>query len=74
MAQQIRNALIHVRFEGVSRDIPVAQLDLGEFSSDAEIKQSLAAYLEVPGGKFRDYVIDRHETGNLTVRPAAVFG
>jgi hypothetical protein len=24
--------------------------------------------------KFRQYVVDRHETGNLAVRPEAVFG
>jgi hypothetical protein len=24
--------------------------------------------------KFRHYVVDRHETGNLTIRPEAVFG
>ena len=24
--------------------------------------------------KLRDYVIDRHDTGNMTVRPEAVFG
>ena len=30
--------------------------------------------LKVPVGRLRDYVVDRHETGNLTVRPEAVFG
>jgi hypothetical protein len=30
--------------------------------------------LEVPQAKLRGYVIDRHETGNMTVRPEAVFG
>jgi len=34
----------------------------------------LSGYLDVPEAKFRDYVVDRHETGNLTVRPEAVFG
>jgi hypothetical protein len=43
-------------------------------SSDNEIKRALARHLEVSVEKFRDYVIDRHETGNLTVRPEAVFG
>jgi hypothetical protein len=28
----------------------------------------------VPEAKLGDYVIDRHETGNMTVRPEAVFG
>lgn len=64
----------HIRFDGRSRDIPLADLDVGTVSSDAEIKRALARYLELPEAKLRDYVIDRHETGNLTIRPEAVFG
>ena len=67
-------AVVHIRFEGRSLDIPQGDLDLGPGSSDTEVKRALARYLEVPEAKFRDYVIDRHETGNLTVRPEAVFG
>jgi len=67
-------ALLHVRFEGRSLDIPLGDLDVGQFSDDQQIKQALAVYLDVPVAKFRDYVIDRHETGNLTVRPEAIFG
>ena len=66
--------LVHIRFEGRSRDIPQGDLDIGQASSDAEIKRALARHLEVPEARFRDYVIDRHETGNMTVRPEAVFG
>jgi hypothetical protein len=66
--------VLHIRFDGRSFDIPLADLDVGALSRDAEIKQALAAYLNVPEAKFRDYVVDRHETGNLTVRPEAVFG
>jgi hypothetical protein len=67
-------AVVHIRFEGRSVDIPQAELDVGAASSDNEIKRALAGYLEVPQAKLRDYVIDRHETGNMTVRPEAVFG
>jgi len=28
----------------------------------------------VAEGKLNDHVVDRHETGNLTLRPEAVFG
>jgi hypothetical protein len=66
--------VLHIRFEGRSFDIPLSDLDAGPLSSDAEIKRALASYLNVPEAKFRDYVVDRHETGNLTVRPQAVFG
>ena len=66
--------VLHIRFDGRSFDIPLSDLDVGALSHDGEIKRSLAAYLNVPETKFRDYVVDRHETGNLTVRPEAVFG
>jgi hypothetical protein len=72
--EQLQNPVVHIRFDGLSRDIPLADLDLGVLSSDADIKRALAGFLEVPQAKLRDYVIDRHETGNLTIRPAAVFG
>ena len=67
-------AVVHIRFEGRSLDIPQGDLDVGTASSDNEIKRALARHLEVPEAKLRDYVIDRHETGNMTVRPEAVFG
>ena len=43
-------------------------------SSNEEVKRALAAYLNVAEVKFRDYTVDRHDTGNMTVRPEAVFG
>ncbi len=73
MAVQVDN-LIHIRFEGRSRDISQGDLGIGNASSDAEIKRALARHLEVPEARFRDYVIDRHENGNMTIRPEAVFG
>ena len=66
--------VLHIRFDGRSFDIPLADLDVGTLSSDAAVKRALAGYLNVAEAKFRDYVVDRHETGNLTVRPEAVFG
>ena len=66
--------VLHVRFEGRSVDVPLGDLDVGPVSLDDEIKRAVAGYLDVPAGKFRHYVVDRHETGNLTLRPEAVFG
>ena len=67
-------AVLHIRFDGRSFDIPLSDLDVGTMSSDADVKRTLAEYLNVPEAKLRFYVVDRHETGNLTVRPEAVFG
>ncbi len=74
MANTHNGAVLHVRFEGRSRDIPLAELDLGPQSSDTAVKQALARHLGVADDALRDYVVDRHPTGNLTVRPEAVFG
>jgi hypothetical protein len=68
------SALLHIRFEGRSADIPLGDLDVGAASSDAQIKLAVANYLDVPVEKFRHYVVDRHDTGNFTIRPEAVFG
>jgi len=66
--------VLHIRFEGRSMDIPLAELDVGPFSSDEEIKRAVATHLEVGPDKLRHYVVDRHESGNMTIRPQAVFG
>ena len=67
-------AVLHVRFDGRSLDIPLGGLDVGPGSSDREIKRAVALHLEIPEEKLHDYTVDRHHTGNLTVRPEAVFG
>jgi hypothetical protein len=74
MNQVDGGAVLHVRFGGRSLDIPLGGLDVGPTSSDSEIKRALAQHLEIPESALRDYTVDRHETGNLTVRPEAVFG
>jgi hypothetical protein len=68
------HAVVHIRFEGRSMDLIQADLDVGLASSDNDIKRALAHHLDVSENRFRDYVIDRHDTGNMTVRPEAVFG
>ena len=67
-------ALLHVRFDGRSLDLPLGDLHVGLRSEDDAIKSALARYLEVSEATLTDYTVDRHETGNLTVRPEAVFG
>jgi hypothetical protein len=69
-----QDPVVHIRFEGRSQDISLGGLELELTVSDAQLKQALARHLEVPAQRMRDYVVDRHETGNLTVRPEAVFG
>jgi hypothetical protein len=76
MATQIDSppAVAHVRFAGRSLDVPLSTLDLGDGSTDGQVRSSLARHLGVVASKLDVYVIDRHANGNLTVRPEAVFG
>jgi hypothetical protein len=73
MMQQL-NPMIHVRFAGQRHRIEASGLDVGSLSSDNEIKGALARRFGVPVAKFADYVVERHDHGNITVRPEAVFG
>lgn len=74
MVEETRAAVIHIRFEGKSQDIPVSELDIGRASTDEQIKSAVAGFLDVGAGKLENYVIERHANGNYTVRPEAVFG
>jgi hypothetical protein len=62
---EFQERVAHVRFEGTSRDITFGVLDVGDLSSDEDVRQALANTLNVPV---------RHANGNMTVRPKAVFG
>lgn len=68
-------AQVHVRFEGNSWDWDLDELDLGDLSSDADVKASVARALDAPAGKLTNFTLDRNaETGDITLRPQAVFG
>jgi hypothetical protein len=75
---QIVNAVapqLHIRVEGRSHDIPLAELDIGDRSTDEQIRAAAADHLGIPIGKLRAFAVDRDAaTGELTMRPPAVFG
>ena len=66
--------LLHIRYGGRSYDVPLHDLDIGPASSDDQIRRAVAAYLEEPLSKLRPFVVERHDNGNVTIRPEAVFG
>ncbi|MCP4349082.1 MAG: hypothetical protein GY795_26680 [Desulfobacterales bacterium] len=74
MRNKSDRCVIHVRFEGRSRDIAFSDLDIGELSSDQDVRRAIARYFDVSERRFRPYVIERHSNGNMTIRPEAVFG
>lgn len=68
-------AQLHIRFEGQSVDVEMAEVDLGDLSTEVQIKQAAANALSVPVVKFAAFAIDKNpDTGDVTLRPQAVFG
>jgi hypothetical protein len=71
----IRTPNLHIRYDGGSQDIPMSDLDLGELSSDAQIKSAAADHMHIPVSKLQNFTVDRNaDTGDVTLRPQAVFG
>lgn len=67
-------AQVHVRVEGQSYDLRFADLDVGDLSTDNEIKTAVARFLEVPVAKVNTLALEKTEDGDVTLRPQAVFG
>jgi len=70
----VEKMMIHIRYGGTSQDVPADTLDIGNLSSDTDVRNALARHLGVDPGRLSGYRVDREPTGNLTVRPEAVFG
>lgn len=67
-------SVLHLRFQGRSRDIALEALGINSGTSDAEIRSAVAQFVDVALKDFDHTVIERHSNGNLTLRPEAVFG
>lgn len=66
---------LHIRFDGRSIDVEQAELDVGSATPDDTIRQRVAQHLGVPAQKLAAFDIDRNaDTGDLTLRPHAIFG
>lgn len=66
--------MVHIRYAGRSLDINEAALDIKAGMTDAEIKLRVARRLEVAPDRLREYIVDRSPSGNLIIRPEAVYG
>lgn len=66
---------LHVMFAGRSTDIDLADLDVGDGSSDEQVRAAVARYLDAPIAKINTFDVDRNADNLPTgLRPAAVFG
>ena len=66
--------MVHVRFEGRSLDYSEAVIGIHASMSDEQIKNRVAQHLDVALNKVALYVIDRSPSGDLIIRPEAVYG
>lgn len=66
--------MVHIRFEGRSYDVTESQLGVTAGMNDSTIKERLAQHFDVNRNCFDSYVLDRRPSGDLIVRPEAVYG
>ena len=66
--------MVHIRFEGRSYDVAENQLGITAAMSDKTIQERLANHFDVKSDRFDSYVLDRRSSGDLIVRPEAVYG
>lgn len=66
--------MLHVRFEGRSYDLDPKKLAIVVGMNDREIKSRVAQHLDVGQRRLDSYVIDRPSSGELILRPEAIYG
>jgi predicted unusual protein kinase regulating ubiquinone biosynthesis (AarF/ABC1/UbiB family) len=81
---------LHVRYNGQSHDIPFTDIFTEErlegigadptielntnHLNPEQVKQAVAQHFDVAVSEFDNFQVEYHKTGNITVRPDAVFG
>ncbi|MEA5553056.1 hypothetical protein VB713_19100 [Anabaena cylindrica UHCC 0172] len=66
--------MVHIRFEGRSVDVTETQLGITARMNDVAVKEHIARHLDVNKDRLSDYIIDRRPSGDLIIRPEAVYG
>lgn len=66
--------MIHVRFEGRSFDFRETQIGVVASMTDVQVFEQLAHHFDVAQNRFDAYVVDRTPTGDVIIRPEAVYG
>lgn len=66
--------MVHIRFEGRSLDVTEVQLEITAGMNDVAVKERVSRHLDVNVNRLSAYIIDRRPSGDLIVRPEAVYG
>ena len=66
--------MVHIRFERRSLDVLETQLGIAAGMNDVAVKERVSRHLDVNVNRLSAYVIDRRLSGDLIIRPEAVYG
>jgi hypothetical protein len=66
--------MVHIRFEGRSLDITETQLGISVGMNDGAVKERVSRHLDVNINRLSSYIVDRRPSGDLIIRPEAVYG
>lgn len=66
--------MVHIRFEGRSLDITETQLGITTGMIDVTVKEQVSRHLDIHTNRLSTYVVDRRPSGDLIIRPEAVYG
>ncbi len=66
--------MVHIRFEGRSLDITETQLGISVGMNDGAVKERVSRHLDVNIYRLSSYIVDRRPSGDLIIRPEAVYG
>jgi hypothetical protein len=66
--------MIHVRQDGRSLDLQATHVKITAEMSDEAIRQAVARHVDVALDAFEDLVVDRRPSGDIVLRPEAVYG
>lgn len=71
--RQLANHAVHIRVNGRSEELALADLSLQADATDAQIKNAVARHLDLPATSLASYVIVRTSQA-IIVRPEAIYG
>lgn len=71
--KQLTNRAVHVRVNGRSEELALAELNVQADATDVQIKIAVARYLGLPATSLASHVIVRTSQA-IIVRPEAIYG
>lgn len=65
---------VHMVYNGENWDYGMEDLNLNEQSSDNDVLNALSEQAGIPRVKLNGFVVNRSDSGDVTVSPRAIFG